>query len=301
MAALGMKLDAIPTEEVVSLAREIDARGFDELWVCEDLGRSGGIAQAGLALGATERCRVGVGILPAAVRNVAYLTMEIASLCRAHPGRFLPGLGHGMPGWLRQVDAHPASLLACLEEVTLVARRLLAGETVSFDGRHVHVRDVALEYPPAEVPPLLWGVRGPKGVELAARVADGLILAEGSGPAYVASARERLTDPGARIVVFAWFAIDPAGGAAAERLRPTVAAALTQDFMRAQLGALGAGEATDEVVRELTVSGDAEGCAAAIRRLYDAGADSVVLQPIPGGEREQLAQVPSLMAALGRA
>jgi 5,10-methylenetetrahydromethanopterin reductase len=298
MPALGMKLDAIPTEEVVALAREIDRSGLDEVWVCEDLGRNGGIAQAALALGATERCKVGLGILPAAVRNVAYLAMEIASLCRAHPGRFLPGLGHGMPGWLRQVDAHPASLLACLEEVTLVTRRLLAGETVSFDGRHVHVDGVALEFPPPEAPPLLWGVRGPKGIELASRVADGLILAEGSGPAYVATARGRLADPAARIVVFAWFAIDPVGGRAVERLRGTVAKALTKDFMQAQLGGLGATEADDEVVRELTVSGDVEECATAIRRLYDAGADSVVLQPVPGGERDQLDLIGPLVAEM---
>src|ERR1700761_6373390 len=129
---IGMKLDAIPTEEVVSLAREIDRRGLDELWVCEDLGRNGGIAQAALALGATERCKVGVGILPAAVRNVAYLAMEIASLCRAHPGRFLPGIGHGMPDWLKEVGAHPGKLLPCIEEVTSVTRRLLVGEAVTF-------------------------------------------------------------------------------------------------------------------------------------------------------------------------
>src|ERR1700742_3185347 len=123
-----MKLDAIPTEQVVSLAAEIEQHGLDEVWVCEDLGRNGGIAQAALALAATERCKVGLGILPAAVRNVGYLAMEIASLCRAHPARFQPALGHGMPGWLQQVGAHPGKLLPCLEEVTLATRSLLAGE-----------------------------------------------------------------------------------------------------------------------------------------------------------------------------
>jgi 5,10-methylenetetrahydromethanopterin reductase len=299
MPTLGMKLDAIPTEEVVPLAREIERHGFDEVWVCEDLGRNGGIAQAALALGATERCRVGIGILPAAVRNVAYLAMEIASLCRAHPGRFLPGLGHGMPNWLKQVDAHPVSLLACLEEVTLVTRRLLVGETVTFHGRHVEIEDVTLQFPLPEAPPLCWGVRGPKGIELASRVADGLILAEGSGPAYVAGACERM-GPDAENVVFAWFSIDPDPTLAVERLRGTVSAALGKSYMRSQLGELGSDEATDAVVGELTVSGDAGGCAKAIARLYEAGADSVVLQPIPGTERRQLEQVAPMLVALGR-
>lgn len=299
MPTLGMKLDQVGTEAVAPLARAIEEHGFDEVWVCEDLGRNGGIAQAALALGATERCQVGIGILPAAVRNVAYLAMEIASLCRAHPDRFLPGLGHGIPNWLKQVDAHPTSLLACLEEVTDVARRLVIGETVTFHGRHVHVEDVTLQFPAAKAPPICWGVRGPKGIELASRVADGLILAEGSGPAYVARACEKMPADALNIV-FAWFAIDADPAAATERLRGTVSSALEKDYMRSQVGELGAIEATDEVVRELTVSGDAAECAAAIERLYEAGADSVVLQPIAGSERDQLAQIAPLLGALGR-
>jgi 5,10-methylenetetrahydromethanopterin reductase len=293
-----MKLDAIPTEEIVSLVGDIERQGLDEIWVCEDLGRNGGIAQAALALAATERCKVGVGILPAAVRNVAYLAMEIASLCRAHPGRFLPGIGHGMPDWLKEVGAHPGKLLPCIEEVTSVTRRLLVGETVTFHGEYVDVEEVVLQFPLPEAPPICWGVRGPRGIELASRVADGLILAEGSGPGYVARARESLADPDALITVFAWFAIDTDPADATDRIRSTVAEALDRDFMRSQLMALGATEATDEVVGELTVSGNADGCAAAINRLYEAGADSVVLQPIPGTERDQLRFVPSLLESL---
>src|SRR5438105_2919999 len=136
MISIGMKLDGIPIESVMDLAPRIDAAGLDEVWICEDLARNGGIAQAGLALAATRKARVGLGIAPAAVRNIAYFAMEIASLCRAYPGRFLPGIGHGMPDWLRQVGAHPGRLLPCLEEVTLVVARLLRGQAVSFHGEY---------------------------------------------------------------------------------------------------------------------------------------------------------------------
>jgi 5,10-methylenetetrahydromethanopterin reductase len=300
MPTLGMKLDAIPTEEVPPLAREIERHGFDEVWVCEDLGRNGGITQAALALGATERCRVGIGILPAAVRNVAYLAMENASLCRAHPGRFLPGLGHGMPNWLKQVDAHPVSLLACLEEVTLVTRRLVVGETVTFHGRHVEIEDVTLQFPLPEAPPLCWGVRGPKGIELASRVADGLILAEGLRP-RPRGGRLRADGPrrGERRLRLVLDRPRPdLGGRALAghgRRRPR-----QELHALAAARELGADEATDAVVGQLTVSGDADGCAEAIARLYEAGADSVVLQPIPGTERRQLEEVAPMLPALGR-
>jgi 5,10-methylenetetrahydromethanopterin reductase len=67
-------------EEVPVLSRAVEADGLAEVWICEDLGLSGGIAQSALALLHTERILVGHGIAPAAVRNVAYYAMEDASL-----------------------------------------------------------------------------------------------------------------------------------------------------------------------------------------------------------------------------
>jgi 5,10-methylenetetrahydromethanopterin reductase len=291
MPALGMKLDGLPTEEIVPLTRAIEQHGLDEVWICEDLELNGGIAQAAMALGATDRVPVGLGVAPAAVRNVAYFAMEVASLCRAFPGRFLPGLGHGEPYWLTQVGAHPGKLLPCLSEVTEATRRLLAGETVTMDGAWVHLDEVTLRWPPAERPPISLGVRGPKGVAIAAAEADGLILAEGSGPAYVAQAVARLGRPAHRITVLSWFSIDESSATARDRLRDRVTAALTNELMQAQVGHVAGREASDAVIEELTVSGTPDQCAAAINALYAAGADSVVLQAVPGTEAEQLALI----------
>jgi alkanesulfonate monooxygenase SsuD/methylene tetrahydromethanopterin reductase-like flavin-dependent oxidoreductase (luciferase family) len=297
---LGFKLDGMPTESIAPLARSVEAHGLDEVWVCEDLGLNGGIAQSAIALGATERILVGHGIAPAAIRNVAYYAMEVASLCRAFPGRFLPGIGHGVPGWLTQVGAHPGRLLPCLSEVTETTGRLLRGETVTFRGEWLALDGVSLAHPPAQVPPISLGVRGPRGMDIAARVADGVILAEGSGPAYVRGVVERLQRPAHRITVFAWFAIDDSTAPARERVRPTVAAALASDAWAAQVGHLAPLGATDEVIRELTVSGDAGECAAAIRALRAAGASTVVLQPVHGTEAEQLDRVRSDLLPLLR-
>jgi alkanesulfonate monooxygenase SsuD/methylene tetrahydromethanopterin reductase-like flavin-dependent oxidoreductase (luciferase family) len=286
-----MKLDGLATEEVPVLARAIEAHGLDEVWICEDLGLNGGIAQSAIALSHTERILVGHGIAPAAIRNVAYYAMEVASLCRAFPGRFLPGLGHGMPGWLTQVGAHPRRLLPCLAETTEVAGRLLAGETVSFHGEWVSVDDVTLRYPPDEAPPISLGVRGPRGMDIAARVAGGVILAEGSGPTYVRRVVDQIGCADHRVTVFAWFSIDDDRDIARARLRETVGVALQQDFMRSQLGHLATAGPTEPVLAEITVSGRPPDCAAAVRALHAAGADSVVLQPVPGTEVEQLARV----------
>ncbi len=84
--------------EIVPFARRAEELGFGEVWIVEDLGFHGGIAQAATVLAVTSRIRVGIGILPAGARNVAFTAMELATLARLHPGRLVAGIGHGVPG-----------------------------------------------------------------------------------------------------------------------------------------------------------------------------------------------------------
>jgi 5,10-methylenetetrahydromethanopterin reductase len=288
MPAVGFKLDARPSEDVVALARSVEQAGFSELWVCEDLGLAGGISQAAAALAVTTRLDVGLGIAPAAVRNPMYLAMELASVARLSAGRFHAGIGHGMPQWLTRVGQRPVSLLTCLEEVSEVVRDLLGGNEVSFAGQHVNLDAVSLVHPPAQTVPLSLGVRGPKGIDVARRLGLGVILAEGSTPDYVAETRRTL-GPDARITVFVWSNLDVHDGERGlEGLRSTVDAALRKPYLASQLGELHGSACDLDVIRLMTVAGDADDCRAAIARLADAGADSVVLQAIHGTEEQQI-------------
>jgi hypothetical protein len=90
-----------------------------------------------------------------------------------------------------RLEPYPESLMTTLEEVATAARGILHGETVTFHGRHVNLDVARLTHPPTPPPPLNLGVRGPKGLRLASRIADGTILAEGSGPPYVAPCTRR--------------------------------------------------------------------------------------------------------------
>ena len=74
-------------ERVAAAAAAADAAGLDELWLWEDCFLSGGISAATMALANSRRLKVGVGVLPVPMRNVAVTAMEIAALSRAYPGR----------------------------------------------------------------------------------------------------------------------------------------------------------------------------------------------------------------------
>lgn len=288
-AHIGFKLDARPSEDVIALACAVENAGFDELWVCEDLGLAGGVAQAAAALAVTSRLQVGLGIAPAAVRNAAYLAMEFSSLSRASSNRFHAGIGHGMPAWLHQVGQHPDSLMTCLREVTESVALLTQGDSITYHGKHVQLDDVLLFHPPLDKLRISLGVRGPKGVALAKDLDCGVILAEGSTPEYVTAVRDVL-GPRAYITVFVWFNLDPDDGARGiEQLRTTVRQALKKPYLAAQLGDLYGTSSEDEALDRLTVSGDTQKCRAAMDRLIASGADSIVLQPVLGQEEQQIA------------
>jgi alkanesulfonate monooxygenase SsuD/methylene tetrahydromethanopterin reductase-like flavin-dependent oxidoreductase (luciferase family) len=214
---------------------------------------------------------------------------------------------------MQQVGALPASQLAALEETTLAVRALLRGELYSAAGRHIQLDQVKLDLPPKHVPPVALGVRGPKSLALSGRAADGTILAEGAGPAYVAWAREQIARGAAaaglttphRLTVYVWCSVDADGAAARARLRPVVAATLASPEAVTQVTPLGiaddvralaargeealCAEMPDAWLDLLAVCGTPDQGAAAIERLYSAGADSVVLVPFVEGD--PLAQI----------
>ncbi len=206
---IGMCFDrSLPAPFVVEVAEALAEAGVDQLWVIEDCFYTAGVSLAATALARTESLTVGLGILPAVARNPAVTAMEIATLAQLGPGRVLAGIGHGIQEWMAQMGERPRSPLTTLDEALTIVRRLLHGETVTFDGSVFTMRDVALDAAPVDPPPVLAGVRGPKSLTLAGRVADGVVLAEGAGPTYIRQAIEIAGTPSPwRVSVFTALAI----------------------------------------------------------------------------------------------
>lgn len=268
---LGLMVDRdLPPERLPRLALAAEQAGADELWLVEDLGWTGAIATVATALAATTRLHVGIGIIPAPLRNPAVLAMELATLERLHPGRLIVGIGHGVTGWMRQIGVSTPSPLALLEETFVAARTLLAGEQLDLDGRAVRIHGVRLVHPPERVPPLIAGVKGPKSLELAGRVADGTLLAEGSGPAHVVEAHAAAPRGGGtsahQVNVFVHLAVDD---------DPAIARALTASV------ATDAAAFLEIPVEQTTVAaGSPADAAATVTALWDAGAASVIVRPV---------------------
>lgn len=227
---IGMCFDrSFPALAVRELAPALESAGVDQLWFIEDCFFTAGISLAATALAVTEHLQVGIGILPVVARNPAVTAMEIATLCNISPGRFLPGLGHGVQDWMGQMGERTASPLTTLRESFEVIRALLDGQEVNCDGTHIQFDRVRLDQPPAACPPLFAGVQQPKSLALAGQVADGVILVEGAGPVYVSSARELAArERDFRVAVFTMWSVAPERRDAYQPVAPFVAELITQ-------------------------------------------------------------------------
>src|SRR5512145_1470561 len=286
-----------PPETLADYARQAEAAGFDELWLWDDCFLPGAFTSAAIALSATQRLKVGIGLLPATACNPLFTAMEITTLARAFPERILPGFGHGVGAWMVQIGAAPASSMKALDETVSAVRQLLAGALVTTHGEHVHLDAVQMQLTPGYAPPLYVGAMRKKSLRLAGRVGEGTILTGMSSHAYVRWAQEHIRAGMAeagrirhRIVVYLDVKVNPDGDAARAAMRLALAARLP--WADVQLNALGLAAEVAALIQTYGVDGvaqhmpdawvDAFSAAGtpgqvseAIQRWIDTGADSI--------------------------
>ncbi len=298
-----------PPSLVIEFAERLEAGGADQLWVIEDCFYTAGISLAATALARTEWLTVGIGILPAVARNAAITAMELATLARLAPARVVAGIGHGVQEWMEQIGARPSSPVTTLTEVIAAVRRLLAGDTVAVEGRTVTLRDVRLDEPPTPAPPVLAGVRGPKSLAAAGQCADGIVLAELTGPSAVRQAIAQAAAPGSfDVAVYSSFTIDDDRHAARRGFAPFVVETIENggtaglratpfyDDLVAIVerdGADGVAKVPDDWWIELGAVGTPDDAAAHVDALAAAGATSVAFFPPPFVDeaRQQIGRV----------
>ena len=78
----------LPIRTFVDYVTNAERCGFDKVWFAEDCFLKGGIGQAAVALASTKSIVIGMGILPAGARNVAFAALEIAFLPTCTPSGF---------------------------------------------------------------------------------------------------------------------------------------------------------------------------------------------------------------------
>lgn len=171
-------------DEARAFATLADRAGARSLFVSCHLFQREPAVVAALALAATRGLGVTLmAISPYSVHPV-YAAMTAATLDEYFPGRVELCFGVGAPKDLAAAGIDATDPVGTLREAIEIARRLLAGERVDFQGARYRLSGRALVNAPRDVP--IWlAASGPRMLALAGEAADGVLISGGTAPAFV--------------------------------------------------------------------------------------------------------------------
>ncbi len=172
------------SREMLEAAILAEKCGFDSVFMPEHYYDR----EAGSVLGAiaqsTSKVKIGTGVINPYTRFPSLIAMTVATLDELSNGRIILGLGsggvigsltHGIPNeFAEQAYGYP---VGHLREIVLIVRRLLAGERVTFHGKHYSLDRVQLNFKPIQRDiPIYFGQQGPRMMDLAGQIADGVLI-----------------------------------------------------------------------------------------------------------------------------
>ena len=290
-----------------ALAGAAELAGFSAVFVAE--GHGDALSLCHPVIAGTSRVRVGTAITNAALRPPVLAAKTAVQLDQAAGGRFILGLGVANTVMNDRFGIPPFAPLPMIEEYVGVIRAVLRGEA-GYDGQVFRTGMVPLDRPPVRADlPVYLAALGPRMLELAGRIADGVILnlvtpaqAGQAASAVRAAAQAAGRDPATveiACVIHFCLSDDPAAAGSAARamvLRYVLHPAAPRLFGETD------GGVDLQGVRELLLAGDRVGaagqvpqqvadgfvahgggarCAARLADYRAAGVDLPVLFPIP--------------------
>jgi F420-dependent oxidoreductase-like protein len=314
MARLAAFSPAVRTlDESVARAKAVERHGYESLWTTQlPPARDASLVLAAYAA-ATERVKLGTGVLPIYTRHPTAMAQMAATLDELSGGRFILGIGvshkvtvEGM--WGLELE-HPAN--AMREYLTIVLSSLREGGC-NFDGRFFTAR-WAYTAPVRPDLPVMISALHPRMLELAGELADGVVLYMCS-PSHIrdfvvpaiAAGRQKAGKAldGFEVVAAIDCCLTSDRPAALDAYRGTVERYASLPFYRTMMDASGfkaeleAGQVSEAMIDELAGIGDEGQVRDAIRRYRDAGVTLPAIGPF-GGQKVGAGFEATLEAAAG--
>jgi len=223
-----------PVPDLLDLAEGAERLGYDYVWVNDErLERDPFTVLAAIAM-RTGRIRIGPGVTNPYSRHPALLATAAATLDELSGARAVLGIGAGGTNHAALGITREAPVVA-LREALSVIRGLLAGETVTVEGRVIRAAEAKLGFEARAGLPIYIGARGPKVLELAGELADGVIVGNVASEAGWRYALERVAKGAGRasrdlgdlaLVAWVYACVADDGEAALDAIRPMAATSL---------------------------------------------------------------------------
>jgi alkanesulfonate monooxygenase SsuD/methylene tetrahydromethanopterin reductase-like flavin-dependent oxidoreductase (luciferase family) len=315
-------------ERAVERVRKTEGLGYYAAYVPHIAGRDSVTVLAAYAC-ATEKIRLGTGVLPIYSRTAVAAAQSIATVDEMSGGRAILGIGVShrvtVEGWYGQELERPVS---DMREYVEIVRAILQGEDPP-PGDRFRSSFQFMGYQPRPGIPIYIAALSPRMLRLAGELGDGVVLWL-CNPDYVRNVvvpevtkgRERAGKSldGFDVVAAVPAAVTDEPEAARARLRGDLIPYFSLPFYRAMLERSGfeediagfdagmaknepeaaVGAISDHFLQTLAALGTVEDAEATIRRYQEAGATSPCLGGVPGTDFDATLEKLAHLAAEGR-
>jgi 5,10-methylenetetrahydromethanopterin reductase len=177
--AIGTTLMAFdPPDFFTDAATKVDEWGFDFFWVADSSLHGRYVyPYMTMAVERTKTVKVGTNCTHPLSMHPAMTANAIGTIHEISKGRAVLGIGAG-GGPTRELGHSKPAKVADVEAMVDMCRRLLCGETVTGSVMGYELTEAHLYYgaSPDSSPPIFMTASGPRMLELAGRVADGVLI-----------------------------------------------------------------------------------------------------------------------------
>ena len=172
----------LSTSEVIELAQRMEALGFSDLYHADERFSRDVYTLLGPVAMATSSLKLGPLTADPYSRHPAVQAMAIATLAEQSGGRAVLGFGPGSSGLHAMGIERNQVLLRVREAIELIRLLLTSSENVTYEGQVFRFLDDRMLFGPIPHVPVVIGTRGPRMLELAGEIADGVNIGGYASP-----------------------------------------------------------------------------------------------------------------------
>lgn len=168
-------LPKISPSEFIRLVKDCESWGYDTVWVPDERFYREVYSFLSLCSQNTSIVKMGTCVTDPYTRHPAMTAMAIGTIDELSNGRAILGIGAGISGFA-EMGLKRISPAVALKEAVLIIKQLLSGKPVNFEGKMFSLQNTKIEFQTCPDLPVYIAARGPKALEAAGEVSDGVII-----------------------------------------------------------------------------------------------------------------------------
>ncbi len=176
---LNFGIEFVPSERTLDVAyysKLAEIAEFNNIWITDHFTNRSVFASLTQVALYTDKITIGTGVTNYYHINPTVIASAIATIAEISGGRTVLGLGAGDKITLGKLGIDWIKPLAGMKESIEIIRMLWKGETVDYKGEVFKIPRARLNFKVKKQPPIYMAAQGPKMTELAAEIADGILV-----------------------------------------------------------------------------------------------------------------------------